>query len=227
MTNEQSTLLPTVTAVPARPLPVFVLADTSGSMHGAKIQALQTALREMCGALGALNEPRCEVVVSVIRFGGDVEMLVPPTLARDAVVPDLSAGGGTPMGEAIEMLVRLIEDPASFPKRAFAPTVVLISDGQPTPPECVDAPLARLLGERRSARATRLAMAIGPDADHAMLRRFIANPEVPLFLARDAHRIRDFFRWVTLSVQVRTRSRLPDQAPLPPTDDLDDDDLRF
>lgn len=227
MPDHDTSLVTSITLSARRPLPVIVLADTSGSMEGAKIQALQTALREMCDALGALDDPRCEVSVTVIRFGGDVEVMVPPTLARDAIIPELRAFGATPMGEAIDLLVRLTEDPDLFPKRAFAPTVVLISDGQPTPPECVDAPLARLLGGGRVGRATRLAMAIGPDADHGMLRRFIGNGEVPLFLARDAHRIRDFFRWVTLSVQVRTRSRMPDQAPLPPTDELDDDDLRF
>ena len=36
-----------------RPLPIFILADTSGSMQGDKINALNLALREM---LNALNE---------------------------------------------------------------------------------------------------------------------------------------------------------------------------
>ena len=41
-----------------RPLPIFILADTSGSMRGEKINELNLALREMLNALNAADDIR-------------------------------------------------------------------------------------------------------------------------------------------------------------------------
>ena len=55
-----------------RALPVFILADTSGSMDGEKIQALNNALREMVTSLKSVEDIRGEFKVGIITFGGDV-----------------------------------------------------------------------------------------------------------------------------------------------------------
>ena len=54
----------------ARPLPVIVLADISGSMleHG-KIQSLNLAVREMLEAFRDEDDLRAEIHVAVITFG--------------------------------------------------------------------------------------------------------------------------------------------------------------
>ena len=131
------------------------------------------------------------------------------------------------MGGAVDALIRLVEDPERVPPHAYTPTVVLISDGVPT--DNFEAALGRLLEPKRKHRMVRLAMAIGDDADQALLKRFIANAEIPLVKANETARIRDFFRWVTLSVQVRTQSRMPDAAPLvaPHLAHIPDEDLSY
>ena len=53
-----------------RPLPIFILADTSGSMRGEKINELNLALREMLNALNAADDIRGKFQLSVIAFGG-------------------------------------------------------------------------------------------------------------------------------------------------------------
>ena len=209
-----------------RPMPVVVLADASSSMSGSKMAALNAAVRELAADLGRIDDPRMEVWLSLIRFGGDVQLVMPPAPVT-VPPPEFVASGNTPMGQAVDALSGLLQDRSVLPGSAFAPTVVLVSDGHPTPPAAAEAAIARLLEGKTGSRATRLAMAIGDDADHQILRRFIGNDEIPLFLARDVHRIHDFFQWVTFSVQLRSRSRTPNAALVPPTDDLDDDDLFF
>jgi uncharacterized protein YegL len=83
-----------------------------------------------------------------------------------------------------------------------------VSDGQPT--DHFDRALSDLFASTRAQGATRLALAIGDDADVEKLKKFVNNPEIPVIRANEVARIRDFFRWVTFSVRARTRSRNPD-----------------
>ena len=63
------------TATTARPLPVVILADTSGSMsENGKIEALNTALMDMIGAFGEEEQGRAEIHVAVITFGGTAQI---------------------------------------------------------------------------------------------------------------------------------------------------------
>lgn len=54
----------------ARPLPVIVLADTSGSMSvDGKIEALNRGLKDMVASFASESRLRAELQVSVIAFG--------------------------------------------------------------------------------------------------------------------------------------------------------------
>lgn len=59
-----------------RPLPIFVLADTSGSMRGEKINELNLALREMLVALNNADDIRGKFQLCVISFGNEVNIMV-------------------------------------------------------------------------------------------------------------------------------------------------------
>lgn len=212
-----------VVATP-RPLPVLLLLDTSGSMTGTKIAALNSALKEMAQDLGGSSTPQGEIHVGVVVFHSQVDV-ADPVPAKLFTVPEYVAGGQTAMGAAIEAARVMLEDRERIPARAYTPTLVLVSDGQPT--DAADSAIRALLGSERGKRATRLALAIGDDADVEMLKRFVSNPEVPVFRAHETARIREFFRWVTFSVQMRTKSRDPDAAPLPPVAGFDAEDLVY
>jgi uncharacterized protein YegL len=117
----------------ARPLPVIVLADVSGSMGvDGKIQALNHAVREMIEAFRDETDLRAEIHVCVVTFGGKADAHLPLGRAADASWTDLGANGGTPMGAAFELARSIIEDRNIVPSRAYRPTFVLVSDGQPT-----------------------------------------------------------------------------------------------
>ena len=209
-----------------RPLPVILLLDVSGSMQGAKIAALNAAVRELCQDLADTRQPQGEIHLGRILFSSSV-IVDDPVPASKAKVEELHAGGSTLMGAAIDRLVDMLEDKDRVSSRSYTPTVVLVSDGQPT--DHFDRALTALLQSERGGRATRMALAIGDDADVEVLKRFVANPEVPVVRAGDVARIREFFRWVTYSVQIRSKSRNPDDAQIasPSLADIPDDDLVF
>lgn len=209
----------------ARPLPIIVLADTSGSMEGPnKIGALNAALKEMIDSLAKESRLRADIHVGIVAFGGAVTQHLPLTSAQTIpTLPELKAYGATPMGEAFTLVHTWLEDKNLIPSRAYRPVIILISDGQPT--DAWEEPFKQLCASNRAQKATRLAMAIGADADEAMLKQFINDKEAPLFYAHNARDIHRFFRAVTMSVSARSSSPNPNQAATInlsiPDDDLD------
>jgi uncharacterized protein YegL len=198
----------------ARPLPVLIVADVSGSMSvDGKILALNQAIREMVAAFAASDEVRAEIHVGVVAFGGEAAwMHVELQPASMVQWQDMQAAGRTPMGAALGLAADLIENKDAIPSRAYRPTVVLISDGLPT--DDWKQGLKRFTGQGRASKAERLALAIGADADEAMLGQFVSDPKHRVFHAEDAAKIKQFFRFVTMSVTSRSKSADPNVVPL-------------
>jgi len=197
------------TIMTPRPLPVLVLADTSGSMSvDGKIEALNDALHEMIASL-AEEEGRAEIEVAIVTFGGASAVLHTPLTPawKVALASPLAAAGKTPMGGAFGIAQEMLEDRDQIPSRAYQPTLVLVSDGQPT--DDWRTPLQELLGSPRASKAVRLALAIGGDANREVLDAFLAGSS-RLLEAHESRTIKTFFRWVTMSVSSRSRSLDPD-----------------
>lgn len=227
--SQKISKLQEITSASARPLPVVLLADTSGSMseHG-KIQALNTAAADMTRAFATEEQSRVLIHLAVVTFGGTAAWHLPLTPTPQVKWQPLSANGSTPLGAALTLCQALVEDPVQVPSRAYRPALILCSDGQPN--DEWQAPLAALHTAPRAGKAQRFALAIGPDADLAMLQRFV-GAEGRVFLAHEAHEIQNFFRFVTMTVTSRSRSVNPNQIPasssvaLPALDFSDDQDF--
>lgn len=200
-------------ATSARPLPVIILADTSGSMGiDGKIQALNLALNNMLNSFKQESRIKAEIQVSIVTFsGGSASIHIPLKSVSDINQEiTLVASGGTPLGDAITKTIEMIEDKEIIPSRAYKPTLVLVSDGQPT--DDWESAFEVLKNSERAKKATRIAMAIGQDADKEVLTAFINDIEAPLFEAHNAKDIQKFFRAVTMSVSTRTQSNNPNNA---------------
>mgnify|MGYP000179828209 CR=1 FL=1 len=201
------------TAPAAKPLPVILLLDVSGSMSGAKIQNLNSAVRDMLQTFRDTENGETEIHVSIITFGEEVRLHLPLASASATTWHDLNASGMTPLGTALKMAKAMIEDKKVVPSRAYRPTVVLVSDGQPT--DDWEQPLADFIKDGRSSKCDRMAMAIGADADEGVLGKFIEGTKNRLFYAENAKQLRDFFRFVTMSVTIRTQSKDKNVVPEP------------
>ena len=195
----------------AKPLPVVLLLDVSYSMSGTKIDNLNKAVEDMLRAFVHEEKMETEILVAVITFGNDVNLHISYKKASEIRWQSLQPEGMTPMGTALEMAKAMIEDKNTTPSRAYRPTIVLVSDGQPN--DEWEKPLEDFISHGRSSKCDRMAMAIGSDADENILNRFLKGTEHDLFRAQNAHQLHEFFQRVTMSVSMRTHSKNPNVVP--------------
>jgi len=215
----------------ARPLPVIILADTSGSMFADnKIEILNNAIREMIDSLKGEDSLRAEIYFSIISFGGNEvkEHLSFSKVNEINLNKDLKAGGGTPMGEAFKVTQELVENKNIISSRSYAPTIILLSDGIPT--DDWKNPLNSFLSSPRASKSFRIAMSIGAGREgKEVLTEFLGDSNLPLFEANQARDIKKFFKFVTMSVSQRVQSVNPNQIIDINIDDMDEnlDDFEF
>lgn len=219
-----------------RALSIFVLADTSGSMAGEKIQAVNKAIQEMASTLRNVNDIRGVFKISIITFGGDqVTVHQYPVDVQEFEFEELQAAGKTPMGEAISVVTELIEDREIVKPKDYLPTVVLISDGYPTDflgssnasvEEYLEwGPIKAMHEGERSKKCMRIAMSVDADTDLNMLRAFLNNGGKPM-RANDAADIAKAFQWITMSSISRMSSTNPnDVQSFLKWDDEDEDEV--
>lgn len=193
------------TVAKAKPLPVVLLLDVSTSMNGDKINQLNAAVKEMILDFAAAEKNETEILVSIITFGAEVLLHTPYTSAKDIEWQDMQVSGATPMGTAFSMAKAMIEDKEVTPSRAYRPTIVLVSDGEPS--DSWQQPLRALVNEGRSQKCDRMAMAIGGEASNTVLNEFISGTENKVISAQDASQIQECFKFVTMSVTTRTNSQ--------------------
>lgn len=189
----------------ARALPVILMLDRSSSMAGQKIDTLNKAVNEMIKSFAAEGQ-EVDIQVCVISFGGDGATVdMPLTSARELRDLALITSGCTPMGAALKTAKRIIEDKSTIPSSGFRPTVVLVSDGMPN--DEWEEPLTDFIKDGRSSKCERFAMAIGTDKDDPVLNMFLEGTKNEVFLAEEAANIQKFFRFVTMSVSVKSRTQ--------------------
>jgi uncharacterized protein YegL len=215
------------TIATARPLPVVLLLDVSGSMASdGKIEALNEAVRQMLQSFAEETPGLAEIHVSVLTFGGaEARVHLPPTPARNATLQPMAASGGTPFASLFRLATSELENKDKYQSRGYTPTLVLCSDGEPNTGDPWPEALAQLLNSPRASKAQRFAMAIGADADEATLKAFLADPEATVYTADKASDMRKFFRVVTMSVTSRSKSTTPNV--LPAVQAFDEESLKF
>jgi len=224
----------------AKPLPVYLLLDVSTTMAKVedsdnlkrtgetlfkdgqqwevveggttKMDSLNIAVEKMLSVFAEEEKMDTEIIVTIITFGDDAKLVCSPTKVSEINYKPLVADGETSMGAALKMAKDMIEDKKIIPSRAYRPTIVLVSDGQPN--DNWKKPLDDFINLGRSQKCDRMAMAIGSDADKSVLESFINGTTHELFFAEDATKINEFFERVTMSVTTRSRSQSPNQVPL-------------
>ena len=122
---------------PSARVPVCLCLDVSGSMDGLPIQELNEGVRQFYQAIKEDETALYAADICVITFGGTEPVCLRDFsgLDQQPEVPTLSAGGMTPMGEAINLGLDLLEHRKeqfrSVGVDYFQPWFVLMSDGAP------------------------------------------------------------------------------------------------
>ncbi len=184
-----------------RPLHFIWLTDCSGSMSiEGKIQALNTAIHEAIPHMKNIADenPNADILVRAVKFSSGAQWHISQaTPVDDFTWTDLEADGLTDMGKALTMVAEQLKIPP-MTDRALPPVLVLISDGQPT--DNFGEGLSALTDLPWGKKAVRVAIAIGEDADHEVLQKFIGHSELKPLQANNAEQLVNHIRWVSTAV---------------------------
>jgi uncharacterized protein YegL len=196
--------------------PCVLLLDTSGSMTGAPIAALNAGLKAFQNDVkqDALSSRRVEV--AIVTFGnGGVQTLQDFVTAGEFVAPTLSAGGVTPMGAAIsaglDMLRRRKDEYRANGIAFYRPWMVLITDGEPTDSWAGAADRAKQEETQKGVSF----FAIGVDNANMSTLAQIAPPVRPP-IKLTGHKFGEMFVWLSQSQRRVSNSNPGDQTALPP-----------
>ena len=167
-----------------RPVPVYILADVSGSMAGLKVQNLNKAIAQMAQSFLADSDTDITFHMSVITFGSSAKLHIPLTPIERFSFTPLTTSGSTNLAGALKIAKELIEDRSKQPVRAMKPAVALISDGMPD--RGYEVEFERFINEGKTRESQRFAVGIGSDADRAVLDRFQNIDEIGVLSADSA-----------------------------------------
>lgn len=167
-------------------MPLFLLIDTSGSMgYEHKIQQVENAMEDIVGELRVANteNPDTVIKISILCFDDsprwEAQVLDP---GNSSIPKKFVLGCRTNMGAAfMELKEKLSREhlikkgTCDEYKRAV---IILLSDGGAT--DDVYTGISELMKNHWFTKATRVAFAIGNDADTNCLERFTGHPDTVL-----------------------------------------------
>lgn len=171
-------------ASPRKVMNVFYLIDVSGSMYGGKIESINQVMPEIMQTIKKINDDNAdnaEVRVSCMTFSDDCQwMYDTPTTPDNFVWIPQSTQGCTSMGEACIVLESKLHRNAYLNSSTGHknPAIILLSDGEPT--DDFQGGLAKLKSNNWFKVATKVAIAIGNDANDEVLSQFTGNKELVL-----------------------------------------------
>ena len=185
-----------------RRLPIYLLLDTSSSMTGEPITAVQNGLDLLVSTLRQDPYALETAFLSVITFDTDAQQIVPLTEITDFQTPDIQARGVTALGAALRTAAKCItnevQKTSAEVKGDWKPLVFLMTDGMPT-----DSWEDGLREFRAAKPGLTVCCAAGPSADTEVLSQ-ISEVVVTLETA-DISTISAFFKWVSASITTSSR----------------------
>jgi uncharacterized protein YegL len=167
-----------VEGIVRRQMVLFFLIDTSGSMEGTKIGAVNTAIREVLPELKGIGGSDVDLRIACLHFSSGCEWMHPaPVPVENFQWSNVIANGVTDLGAACKELASKMDKNKflSAPSASVAPAIFLMSDGEPT--DDYKNGIAALHQNNWFKNAIKVAVAIGDDANIDVLSEFTGNIE--------------------------------------------------
>jgi uncharacterized protein YegL len=194
--------------------PCVLLLDTSSSMAGAPIRALNEGLQTFQNDLHADELANRRVEIALVSFGsGGVQVRHNFVTADQFVPPMLEEGGNTPMGEGIVCALGLVRERKGVYRQNgiqyYRPWVFMVTDGAPT--DDVTAATQQLRSEEDAKGVAFFAVGVA-NADMGRLAQI--STRAPLKL--QGLQFTELFQWLSSSQKRVSASRPGEVVPIAP-----------
>lgn len=197
--------------------PCVLLLDTSGSMRGAPIEALNKGLVAFREDL--VRDPLASrrVEVAVVSFDSEVKVVQDFVTVDQFQPPTLSAQGLTFMGTAIHKALDMIQARKTVYRKNgiayYRPWVFMITDGEPQgePDTVVQQAAQRIKSDEAAKRVAFFAVGV-ENANMAKLAEIVVRTPVKLI----GLNFTEMFVWLSRSMEAVAQSKTDEQVALPP-----------
>ena len=187
---------------------IFFLVDSSGSMYGTKIGALNTTMEEIIPELRGIGGATTDIKLAVLSFSDGCKWLTETPISIDEYQywTRLKADGLTDTGEAFQELSSKLsrKEFLKSPSLSYAPVIFLLSDGAAT--DDVRTGLKVLKNNRWYKYGMKISLGIGEHYDREILEEFTGNIEL-VFEAKTAEQLSRIIKTIAVtSSQIGSKS---------------------
>ena len=214
MTNKLALRTKDLIENPTPRVPITLCLDTSYSMSGEPISELRDGVALFYASVYDDEIARYSAEISIVTFGNQGVQRVADfgPVERIPKFP-LVAAGYTPMGEAVgnalDILKKRKQEYQNTGVDYYQPWLVLMTDGKPT--DDVNEAVNRVVAMVSQKKLSVFPIGIGDDADMDTLSQFSPTRH-PLRLK--GLKFREFFEWLSASVQRVSASTPGEEVPL-------------
>jgi len=198
----------------------LLVLDTSGSMGGEPIKELNRGLQEFYTAVEEDLIAANRLEVGIITFGSQIRSIQEPSLIENFTMPNLNVSGTTRMVDAIREGMRKTEERKKWYKETgqpyYRPIMVLITDGEPDRDQDVLGASKEIDEAVSSKKFTFFGLGVR-GYNHKILQQICPPSAPPMPLS--GYKFSEFFKWLSNSIGIITKSKEGESIELPPISD--------
>ena len=197
--------------------PCVLLLDTSSSMSGSPISALNQGLQTFKDALTQDGLASRRVEIAIVTFDSKINVVQDFVTADQFEPTTLSTGGSTAMGTAIVTGLDMVQNRKTQYRENgityYRPWIFMITDGEPQgeAAEVVDQAAQRIQKEEENKGVAFFAVGV-ENANMEKLQTIATRAPVKL----NGLNFGEMFVWLSASMQRVSHSKVDEQVDLPP-----------
>jgi uncharacterized protein YegL len=186
-----------------------LLLDTSASMGGPPIDAVNEGFKLFCDEIKNDELAKKRAEITVITFGGTARVEIPFTEGRDLQPRSLYVSGTTPMGGALNLALDQLHAQKQAYRQAgleyYRPWMFVITDGEPTDGAVFTAAATRVRQTEAAKGLSVFCIGVGDGANLTQLGTLSAVRQ-PVQLKGLS--FREFFSWLSASLSAASASNV-------------------
>ncbi len=199
--------------------------DTSGSMgfgQPVPIEDLNKALIEFADEVKSDSIAKNRLEISIVTFDSTVNVIQKPALVDSFEMPKLTVTGTTKLVDGVREAIKMAKSRKDWYRENgipyFRPFIVLMTDGAPDNDQDIDGLAREIESGEKDKHFTFWAVG-ARQYNHNMLQKIcFINP--PKTIAEDTEnhvKYRAFFKWLSNSLKMVSKSKPEEQIPFQPT----------